>query len=163
MAYINNYQRISVQSVPKELKVKDVIRLIVSDVEGEKIQRVLYRYKKTNYGERKFFICPICDESKQYLYYVGGIWKCSSCSNLKYKSTYTYRNGMDYCDLKIDKILDQLNLYHDIKYYTGDLLPYIKPKYMRWEKYNRLRKEMIHWQEERDNRWFRFVQLKLSK
>lgn len=72
---------------------------------------------------------------------------------------------MEYCDLKIDRILDKLKLEHDINYYTGDLMPsnILKPKYMRWNTYYKLIKEFIYWQEERNNRWLNLVNLKMKK
>ena len=120
-------------------------------------------FQKTNYGIKYFFRCPYCFNNRQHLYYVNGVWKCRECGNLKYRSTSTYRNGMDYCDLKIDKILDKLKVEHKIGYYTGDLMPYIKPKKMRWTTYSTLIRELKYWQCERADRWLKYVSLRLSK
>ncbi|MDB1956608.1 hypothetical protein PMY38_07715 [Clostridium tertium] len=119
--------------------------------------------QKTNYGIKQFFRCPYCLKNRQYLYHINGSWKCRECGNLKYMSTTTYRNGMDYCDLKIDKILDKLKVEHKIEYYTGDLLPYVKPYKMRWTTYTRLIRELKYWQCERAERWLKYVSLRINK
>ena len=75
---------------------------------------------------------------------------------MRYRTTNTYRRGIEYCDLKINKILDKLELEHDINYYTG-ALPKIKPKGMRWTTYNKLISSLIYWQNERENRWLKLV------
>ena len=119
--------------------------------------------QKTNYGVKSFFICPYCFNNRQHLYHINNTWKCRECGNLKYRSTTTYRNGMDYCDLKIDKILNKLKAEHKIEYYTGDLIPYIKPYKMKWTTYLNLIKQLKYWQGERAERWLKYVSLKLSK
>lgn len=120
---------------------------------------------KNKFGEKKLFLCPWCLSPRKHIYYVNGNWKCRECGGLRYRSSNTYRKGMDYCDLKIDKILDKLKLEHDINYYTGDSIPgnYLKPKHMRWTTYYKLIKELMYWQDERNNRWLNLVNLKMSK
>lgn len=119
--------------------------------------------QKTNFGEKNFFLCPCCLSARKHIYYVNGYWKCRECGNLKYRSTVTYRDGMDYCDLKIDKILDKLKVEHKIEYYTGDLIPYVKPYKMRWKTYSNLIIQLRYWQCERTERWLRFVSLRWPK
>ena len=119
--------------------------------------------QRTNYGEKTFFICDECLSKRRYLYYINGHWKCRECGNLKYISTSTYRNGMDYCDLKIEKILNKLKVEHKIEYYTGDLVPYIKPYKMRWNTFSKLISELKYWQQERESRWLRIAQTMLRK
>ncbi|MFR9241853.1 MAG: hypothetical protein ACLVKE_14200 [Clostridium baratii] len=120
---------------------------------------------KNKFGEKNLFLCPYCLSPRKHIYYVNGGWKCRECGELKYRSTNTYRDGMDYCDLKIDKILDKLKLEHNINYYTGDSIAsnISKPKYMRWNTYYKLIKELMYWQEERNNRWLNLVNLKMGK
>ncbi|WWU65274.1 hypothetical protein QJR26_02635 [Clostridium baratii] len=120
---------------------------------------------KNKFGEKKLFLCPCCLSARKHIYYVNGNWECRECGGLTYRSSNTYRNGMEYCDLKIDKILDKLKLEHDINYYTGDSIPsnILKPKYMRWDTYYKLIKELIYWQEERNKRWLNLVNLKMKK
>lgn len=120
---------------------------------------------KNNYGDKKLFLCPWCLSPRKHIYYVNGNWKCRECGGLKYRSSNTYRNGIEYCDLKIDKILDKLKLEYDINYYTGDSMPsnILKPKYMRWDTYYKLIKELLYWQEERNKRWLNLVNLKMKK
>lgn len=119
--------------------------------------------QKTNYGVKSFFICPYCFNNRQHLYHISNTWKCRECGNLKYRSTTTYRKGMDYCDLKIDKILNKLKAEHKLEYYTGDLIPDIKPYKMRWTTYTRLIKELKYWQCERADRWLKYVSMRLNK
>lgn len=118
--------------------------------------------QKTNYGVKSFFICPYCFNNRQHLYHTNNTWMCRECGNIKYRSTTTYRNGMGYCDLKIDNILRMLKAEYKIEYYTGDLIPY-KPKRMRYETYNDLIAKLRHWQIERAERWLRLVYAYLSK
>ena len=120
---------------------------------------------KNNYGDKRLFLCPWCLSPRKYIYYVNSNWKCRECGELKYRSSNTYRRGMEHCDLKIDKILDKLKLEHDIKYYTGDSIPsnYLKPKHMRWVTYYKLIKELMYWQEERNKRWLNLVYLRMNK
>lgn len=110
------------------------------------------RYKN-NFGEKHLFLCP-----RKYIYLVKGNWKCRGCGSLRYRTTNTYRRGMEYCYLKIDKIFDKLKLEHDIKYYTGSLPKSdLKPKGMRWTTYNKLISSLIYCQNERENRWLKLV------
>ncbi len=174
MKYINEYLKIDVDEVLslkgdrfifKSSELKGSI-LTIKD-SGISINDTFIKIEKykNKFGEKNLFLCPYCLSPRKYIYYVNGIWKCRECGALKYKSTNIYRGGMDYCDLKIDKILDKLKLDHSINYYTGDSIPsnILKPKYMRWTTYYKLIKELMYWQEERNNRWFNLVNLKMSK
>lgn len=172
MAYVNQYFKLDICSVSniKNGKYKfnfgelEGIILIKKDnyIDIDSLY-IGIDNQKTNYGVKSFFRCPYCLNNRRYLYYINGSWKCRECGSLKYKSTNTYRNGMDYCDLKIDKILDKLKVEHKIEYYTGDLLPYIKPYKMRWTTYHKLIRELRYWQCERADRWMKYVSLKLNK
>ncbi|MDK0667674.1 hypothetical protein GNF53_12310 [Clostridium perfringens] len=119
---------------------------------------------KNKFGEKHLFLCPYCLSPRKHMYLVKGNWKCRECGSLRYRTTNTYRRGMEYCDLKIDKILDKLKLEHDIKYYTG-LLPKsnLKPKGMRWTTYNKLIRSLIYWQNERENRWINLAYKYINK
>lgn len=119
--------------------------------------------QRTNYGIKNFFKCPYCFSNRQHIYHVNNTWKCRECGNLKYRTTTTYRNGMDYCDLKIDKVLNKLKVEHKLEYYTGALIPNIKPYKMRWTTYARLIKELKYWQGERAERWLKYVSTRLNK
>ena len=172
MAYVNQYFKLDISNV---INLKNGrYRFTSSNLKGAMLIREeehiyldsLYigiEPQQTNYGVKYFFRCPYCFNSRQYLYHIKNTWKCRECGNLKYRSTTTYRNGMDYCDLKIDKILDKLKVEHKIEYYTGDLLPYEKPYKMRWTTYFNLIKELKYWQCERADRWLKYAALKLNK
>ena len=56
-------------------------------------------------------------------------------------------------------------IYLGINYYTGDSIASntLKHKYMRWTTYYKLIKELMYWQEERNNRWLNLVNLKMKK
>ncbi len=172
MSYTDQYFKIDVDELIKlspgkykfrNEKLDNVILTIGKEVISIGNDDILLEQQEANYGKRRFFLCPYCMEKRKYLYYVNGNWQCRECGNLKYRSTVTYRNGMDHCDLKIDKILDKLKLGHNISYYTGDLIPYIKPKGMRWTTYSNLIEELRYWQCERANRWFSLVRAYLSR
>ncbi len=154
--YVLDYDRSPIDKIKFELKVfEDYITLGANEIFIDK--------HKTKFGERRLFICPYCSEDREHLYYVNGHWKCRACGKLRYRSTVTYRNGMDYCDLKINKILEKLKVERDISYYTGDLIPYVKPKGMRWSTYSTLIKELRYWQCERYNRWLNLVSIYLKR
>lgn len=172
MAYTDQYFKIDVNELIKlspgkykfnNEKLDNVILEIGKEVISIGNEDIWLEQQEANYGEKKFFLCPYCMGKRKHLYYVDESWKCRECGNLKYRSTVTYRNGMDHCDLKIDKILDKLKLEHNISYYTGDLIPYIKPKGMRWTTYSNLIEELRYWQCERANRWFNLVGLYLKR
>lgn len=157
------------------LDIKELLKLnngkyqfIISELKGIKLikdtdyieidsVRFCIDKQKTRYGEKSFLRCPYCFRSREHIYYIKGSWKCRECGQLKYISTTTYRKGMEYCDLKIDKILDKLGVEHKIEYYTGDLVPYIKPYKMRWKTYLKLISELKYWQSERADRWINYV------
>lgn len=153
--YQDSVPRIDIKRIPLIIKKKGYVKLIVEKSNARKEERIELGVQKTNFGEKYFFICPYCGEYREHLYLVNFNLKCRECGNIRYRSTATYRNGMEYCDLKIEKILNKLKVEHKIVYYTGDLVPYIKPKGMRWTTYNKLISELRYWQQERDNRWFR--------
>lgn len=163
MLYIDQVQKIDINDLSSKSKGNEAVAVVVKGRSKDKKTIVYLDGQKNRFGEKKFFICPYCGELRQHLYYVQGDWKCRECGNLKYRSTSTYRKGMDYCDLKIDKILDKLKVEHKIGYYTGDLMPYIKPKKMRWTTYSTLIRELKYWQCERADRWLKYVSLRLRK
>ncbi len=163
MGYTDQYKKVSIGQIPnvpgkyilsypdKSFKVK----VIEDDVKIDN-DFIFVNKQDTNYGQRRLFICPYCGESREHLYFINGNWKCRECGNLKYRSTVTYRDGMDYCDLKIRKICSRLRVYPISEYYTGDEIP-DKPKGMRWSTYSELIRHLRYWQCERYNRWLRLV------
>ena len=174
MKYIDEYLKLDIDEVlslkgnrfifkSSELK-GNILTIKDSEISINDTFIRIERYKN-NFGEKHLFLCPYCLSPRKHIYLVKGNLKCRECGSLKYKSTNTYRGGMEYCDLKIDKILDKLKLEHDINYYTGDSIPSntLKPKYMRWTTYYKLIKELMYWQEERNNRWLNLVNLKMKK
>lgn len=172
MAYVNQYFKLDIASVVnlkngkykfKCTELKGTILIKKDDYIDIDSLYIRIETQKTNYGIKNFFRCPYCFNNRQHIYLINGIWECRECGKLKYISTSTYRKGMDYCDLKIDKILDKLKVDHKIEYYTGDLLPYSKPYKMKWTTYTKLIKELKYWQCERAERWLKYVSLKLNK
>ncbi|MDU2489582.1 MAG: hypothetical protein E7D27_03175 [Clostridium celatum] len=172
MAYVDQYFKLDIASVVNlesgKYKFKSNNLKGIMLIKSKNYIELDYLYiaiekQKTNYGVKHFFRCPYCFNSRKYLYHIKNTWKCRKCGNLKYRSTTTYRKGMEYCDLKIDKILDKLKLEHKIEYYTGDLIPNIKPYKMRWTTYEKLIKELKYWQCERASRWVKYVSMRLNK
>lgn len=172
MAYVDQYSKLDIASVVdlkngkykfKSTELEGMILIKEDNYIDLDSWYIGIETQKTNYGVKSFFICPYCFNNRQHLYHINNTWKCRECGNLKYGSITTYRNGMDYCDLKIDKILNKLKVEHKIEYYTGDLIPYVKPYKMRWITYTRLINELKYWQCERAERWLKYVALKLSK
>lgn len=166
MAYTYQYFRLDINELIRLPGKKYVFREGILkgqelhiDTDSITIGNELIRiYKqRTNYGEKNFFLCGECLAMRKHLYYINGQWKCRECGHLKYISTSTYRNGMDYCDLKIDKILDKLKVPHNIEYYTGDSISIKKPYKMRWSTYSKLMLNLKYWQNERADRWLRLV------
>lgn len=58
----------------------DADHVIISS--GEKKQMIHLAYQKTGYGQRRFFSCPSCSKRVQRLFWDGGKWMCSKCSNV---------------------------------------------------------------------------------
>lgn len=101
-------------------------------------------------SQRVYFLCPCCDRRVRYLYMgFDGRYKCRTCSNLNYRSQQV--SGMEEMRLKMRRIVeDKLGCYGwQVDFdCIADLPVPPKPAYMRWEKYNALRLELVTLQAE---------------
>ena len=96
--------------------------------------------QKTGFGKKQFMLCPYCGERRAELYYHNNKFCCRSCIGVNIYSyrTNIYDEGGERLILYyILKIAKKLNLkYKDLKFpiRAEDFL-FLKPKYMRWEKF----------------------------
>lgn len=100
---------------------------------------------------RLYFHCPYCGRRARYLYRRQERYMCRSCAKLNYASQQ--KNGMDEMRLKMERIVEKrLGYTWWRKDYPDmciqDLWHIPKPRYMRWEKYERLLQEYRRLQKE---------------
>lgn len=93
---------------------------------------------------RMYFHCPYCGRRVRYLYDYYKHYSCRKCAKLNYASQQ--KSGMDEMRLKMGRIVEKelgytwwFRDYPDMP--IQDLWHIPKPRYMRWEKYERLLKE----------------------
>lgn len=116
-----------------------------------KIQEILISKQKTGFGYKSFFICPICGErrTKVYCYEGKKVFKCRNCIG---RNIYSERcnlydgGGTDLIEYKFFEIISELDLSKtskkrhipfDSRYYGP-----CKPKYMRYEKFELILKQL---------------------
>ena len=116
-----------------------------------KIQDIFISKQKTGFGERKFFVCPECGErrTKIYCYENKEKFKCRSCLD---KNIYSERcnlydgGGTALIEYKFFNLISKLDLKQtckkrhipfDARYYGS-----CKPKYMRYEKFELILKQL---------------------
>lgn len=103
---------------------------------------------KTNYGSRKWFLCPACGKRVAILYMKGEYYKCRACHNLNYRSSQL-SGDVGYYHYQLRKICMQLEAeYNPMAFYPPD-----KPKGMHWATYERLAKRYIHLKNKGDQLW----------
>lgn len=93
---------------------------------------------------RMYFHCPYCGRRARYLYDYYKHYACRKCAKLNYSSQQ--KSGMDEIRLKMERIVEKELGYtwwfRDYSYMPiQDLWHIPKPRYMRYEKYERLLKE----------------------
>ena len=93
---------------------------------------------------RMYFHCPYCGRRVRYLYDYYKHYACQKCAKLNYASQQ--KSGMDEMRLKMERIVEKelgytwwFRDYPDMP--IQDLWHIPKPRYMRYEKYERLLKE----------------------
>lgn len=62
-------------------KIKDDAQSVVIKT-GDKKQTVILEYQKVGYGQKRFFVCPVCSKRVEQLYPTKTIWKCRKCSGV---------------------------------------------------------------------------------
>lgn len=94
---------------------------------------------------RMYFHCPYCGKRVRYLYRRQESYMCRECAKLNYKCQQ--ESGMDEMRLKMHRIVEKKLGYTwwrrehpNTEIYDLLLIP--KPRYMRWEKYEKLMREM---------------------
>lgn len=104
--------------------------------------------QKTGFGEKRFMICPKCGRRRVKLYYHNNEFYCRSCIgiNIYMNRTNMYdEGGVHLIMYYIVKVAKKLNIeYKDLKFPLSpeDFL-FSKPKYMRWEKFVLIVKQLI--------------------
>lgn len=127
------------QSVPYEW-IKSEMKLIYG---GRNIQVTT---TPCNYGGvRYWFICGSCYERVGVLYFTGKCWECRKCGNLVYLSQQGTKTDFWYWYFKAFNVARKIDKDFWIDGFDF-LFRYLylfpsKPKYMKWNKYNRLREQ----------------------
>ena len=127
----------------------------------------IYKTKtKVGYGERTWFICPICDCNTKRIYKptLRLTWACRKCQELTYTKSQLSGNKLEYIDFQIRKIQSQFDMTHAYQY--GGLpgciyeqIPLLKPRYMRWERFYELQNELKRLINKRIDAWVGLLKL----
>lgn len=107
---------------------------------------------KVGYGLRTWFNCPSCNKRTAKLYIVSGYFACRKCHDLTYTTCQKSGNTLDYLTWKIRQ--QQRKLGMNSKADIHDL-PIFKPKYMRWETFQRERQRLEIMIIQRVNEWLK--------
>lgn len=96
-------------------------------------------------SERMYFHCPYCGRRVRYLYDYFKHYACRECAKLNYASQQ--KRGMDGMRLKMECIVEKKLGYtwwrkDHPDMCIQDLWHIPKPRYMRWEKYERIMQEL---------------------
>jgi len=117
-------------------------RIAEFNIKGQKIPIPL-KIDKRSVSNKLFFICPYCRHQRQHLYAVANTYACRKCLNLQYACQS--ERLADRLARRIRKLraviwskepYDTVSLFDSCKWYP-------KPKWMRWEKFNRERDKVI--------------------
>lgn len=100
------------------------------------------------YGKRRWFECLGCQKNTSRLYIIHGVFACRNCHDLTYLTSNLSGNELKELALKIRRIQLELNFKGEIYDF-----PIFKPKYMHWNTFERLMKELRALQIERDQVW----------
>lgn len=164
--FIDQYHRLDIRSIPRELNKKGYVFL----PKGYKIELITYQdhitvaeeeiyidTQNTGYGSKRFFVCPYCGESRQYLYYHNNTFKCRFCANLRYRCTNEYKDGFEPIDRKIKGICDKLKVENYLDYLNLENRWPPKPYKMRWKTYSDLIFKLRFYQTKRGEKWLECV------
>lgn len=115
---------------------------------------------------RMYFHCPYCGRRVRYLYNYYKHCICRKCAKLNYASQQ--KSGMGEMRLKMERIVEKkLGYTWWRKDYPDmciqDLWHIPKPRYMRWEKYERLMKEFRQLQDDQDRAFLKGASWILSR
>lgn len=119
---------------------------------------------KVGYGERIWFICPSCGRNTKRLYkpYKTDPWECRVCHHLIYKTSRLSGNNLEYIDYQIEQLQSLFDMSRSYNYgglpgTKHEQIPLFKPKYMRWEKFNKVKKELKILIKKRVNAWMKYL------
>ncbi len=123
----------------------DGVRLTyTSTIHGEKKDLdyfVPIVYARVGYGDRPYFLCPICGSRCLKLYLNSQYFTCRKCANLTYESTR--EKAPDRAMRKATKIRRKIGASLATIDYIS---PADKPKRMRWKTFNRLKAQAEHYE-----------------
>lgn len=93
-------------------------------------------YLPVGYGERPYFLCPLCGTRCLKLYLNSEYFTCRTCANLNYDCQR--EKPADRHMRRSQKIRRRLGASESM---LDSILPWDKPKRMRWYTFNRLKNE----------------------
>lgn len=91
-------------------------------------------YVPVGYGERPYFLCPVCGTRCLKLYLNSNYFTCRSCANINYESTRER-----YADRMMNRARNIRRRIGASMSMADSISPYDKPKRMRWYTFNRLK------------------------
>lgn len=106
---------------------------------------------ETGFGERSYFLCPHCYTRTTTILFHGARLKCRKCANLNYGSSQECSKGLQGTINKATRHIRKLQKKLEVDSSYIDNIPYEKPLNMHWKTYNKLRNELMEWQELRNN------------
>ena len=132
-------------------------------IEGQRF----YTSKTTvGYGERTWFVCPLCDCNVKRLYipHNHANIACRTCNNLTYYKSRVSGNELEYVTHQIEQIQKLFDMSHSYQYgglpgCVYEQIPLVKPKYMRWKQFYELQNELKRLINKRIDAWMRSLKL----
>lgn len=119
----------------KKVTEKDSKAVMVT-CDGVK-QKILFSIIKVGYGQKAFFLCPICGKNKEKLYLENKLFRCSECCSLNFYRGIqnTTKGGDAYIAYKMQRFAQRCGIG---KFeYPFDFRKYPRPKgkhKIKWEK-----------------------------
>ncbi len=126
----------------KLIKSKLWQRIMLFTIQGREVP-VPIKTDSRSASNKTYLVCPYCTCQRQHLYAVKSTYACRKCLNLNYASQS--EREQDRLARRIRKQRSNLwgNNYPDINNLIADIYIWTKPKWMRWKKFERKRKDII--------------------
>ena len=153
ISVINQYYKIDMYDYNKTFIIKRLENEIkfYDYIEANKIkytgESIYLAKQKTGFGYKTFFICPYCGERRQTLYLDPEtkqlMCRCCTDANVYKRRTNLYdEGGTDIIDYKMIKLAKSVNIKLKYPFKAKDYI-YNKPKYVRYEKYLKVIRQLI--------------------
>ncbi len=129
------------------LNIQDIPKGVIDDIKlniEEHKYDIYIDTQTTGFGEKRFFICPLCLNKRTKLYLDNGSVGCRNCLNYSpYKGIQnTTRGGYSYIEYKMETLAAKHNIKFEypFRYYKS---AFDKPKYMRFNKWEEVIRKLL--------------------